>query len=137
MNTTVSTSYHPMLPLLGRVLIAPLFLVAGIRKAMAVAGTAGYLAKLGVPAADMVVYAVIAAEILGGLLLLIGWRTRLVAWILIVFVAVATGLAHRFWEFDAAQQANQQTQFLKNLAIIGGLLFLAAFGPGRASVDKA
>jgi len=137
MNTTVSTSYHPMLPLLGRVLIAPLFLVAGIRKAMAVAGTAGYLAKLGVPAADMVVYAVIATEILGGLLLLIGWRTRLVAWILIVFVAVATGLAHRFWEFDAAQQANQQTQFLKNLAIIGGLLFLAAFGPGRASVDKA
>ena len=58
------------------------------------------------------------------------------AWGLVIFVVVATFAAHRFWEFDTAQMVNQRTQFLKNFAIIGGLLMLAAFGAGRASADK-
>jgi putative oxidoreductase len=135
--TTVTIGYNPMLPLIARVLIAALFLVAGVRKFILFAGSAAYFAKLGFPAPEIVTWVAIAIEVLGGLLLLVGWRTRLVAWVLIAFVAIATGMAHRFWEFEAAQLQNQVNHFLKNLAVIGGLLMLTAFGPGSASVDKA
>jgi putative oxidoreductase len=70
-------------------------------------------------------------------MLLVGWRTRWAAWLLVLFVAIATAMAHRFWEFDAAQLNNQLNHFLKNLAIIGGLFYVATFGPGRMSLDRA
>jgi len=124
------------LPLVGRIIIAVLFLVAGIGKAMGYAGTVGYMAKLGFPAPELMTIIAIVFEIGGGVLLIVGWKTRWVAWGLVVFVVVATFAAHRFWEFDAAQMMNQRTQFLKNFAIIGGLLMLAAFGPGKISADK-
>lgn len=119
-----------------RILLAAVFVVFGIRKLLAVSGTAGYFAKLGVPAADLLVWAVILVEIGGGVLLALGWRTRLVAWILAAFVVVATLLAHRYWEFEGAQYVPQLTSFMKNLAILGGLLMVAACGPGRLSLDK-
>jgi putative oxidoreductase len=125
------------LPLVSRILIAVLFLVAGITKAMGYAGTVGYMAKVGFPAPQLMTVIAIVIEIGGAVLLIVGWKTRWVAWALVVFVLVATFAAHRFWEFDAAQMMNQRTQFLKNFAIIGGLLMLAAFGAGRASADKA
>jgi putative oxidoreductase len=127
---------HPTFPLLARILIAPLFLIAGYNKLIAVAGTAGYFAKLGFPAPEILVWVAIAIEIGGGLLLLIGWKTRWVSWLLIAFVAVATFMAHRFWAVDAAQYANQLNAFLKNIAVIGGLLMFVTHGPGSASVDK-
>jgi putative oxidoreductase len=127
---------NPTFPLLARILIAPLFLVAGYNKLMAVAGTAGYFAKLGFPMPEIMVWVAIAIEIGGGLLLLIGWKTRWVSWLLIAFVAVATFMAHRFWAVDAAQYANQLNAFLKNIAVIGALLMFVAHGPGSASVDK-
>ena len=121
--------------LVGRILLAAVFLIAGIRKLMAVAGSTGYLTKLGFPMPEVMIWVAIAIEIGGALLLILGWQTRRVAWLMILFVAIATAMAHRFWEFDAAQYANQMNHFLKNLAIIGGMLYLAAFGPGAASVD--
>ncbi|HEX6321677.1 MAG TPA: DoxX family protein [Burkholderiales bacterium] len=137
MNTIVTTGYNPMLPLLGRLLIAAIFLVAGIRKILIWEGQVGYFTRLGFPAPEFFTVLAIVIEIGGALLLIAGWRTRWVAWLLIAFVVIATGMAHRFWEFDAAQQANQLNHFLKNVAIVGGLLFVAAFGPGRSSVDKS
>ena len=125
------------LPLVSRILIAALFLVAGIGKAMAFTGTVGYIAKIGFPAPQLMTLIAIAIEIGGAILLIVGWKTRWVAWGLAIFVVVATFAAHRFWEFDTAQMVSQRTQFLKNLAIIGALLMLAAFGPGRISADKA
>ena len=122
--------------LLARILLAAVFLVAGIRKVMAVAASTGYLTKLGFPMPEVLIWVAVVIEIGGALLLILGWQTRRVAWLLILFVAIATAMAHRFWEFDAAQYANQMNHFLKNLAIIGGLLFVAVFGPGAASVDK-
>ena len=136
MNSTVTTGYNPMLPLLGRFLIAALFLVAGIRKILIWGPQVAYFTRLGFPAPELFTVLAIAIEIGGGLLLIAGWRTRWVAWLLIAFLVIATGMAHRFWEFDAAQQANQLNHFLKNIALIGGLLFVAAFGPGRSSVDR-
>ena len=125
-----------MLLLVARILIAALFLVAGARKLLAYAATTAYLARLGFPAAEIFAVVAIVIEVGGALMLIAGWRTRWVAWLLVVFVAIATAMGHRFWEFDAAQQINQLNHFLKNLAVIGGLIFVAAFGPGRSSVDR-
>ena len=121
--------------LAGRILIAALFLVSGIRKLMGPAAAAGYFAKLGFPAAEVLVWAAIVAEIGGGALLIAGWQTRRVAWLLIAFTVIATFMAHRFWQFDAAQYGNQLNHFLKNAAIVGGLLYVVVFGAGAVSLD--
>ena len=123
--------------LVGRVLLALIFLVAGWRKLMAVAGTAGYFAKLGFPMPEVLVWVAIAVELGGGALLVLGWQTRRVAWLLIAFTAIATFMAHRFWQFDAAQYANQLNHFLKNAALVGGLLYVVVFGAGAVSLDGA
>ena len=128
---------NTIVPLAGRVLLAAVFLIAGYGKLMAFAGTSGYFAKLGFPAADAMTVLAIAVELGGALLLIAGWHTRWAAWALILFVAIASFAAHRFWEFDAAQYRNQMNHFLKNVALIGGLLFVVAYGPGRLSVDRA
>ncbi|HJT61026.1 MAG TPA: DoxX family protein [Burkholderiales bacterium] len=121
--------------LVGRILLSLVFLVAGYRKLMAVAGSAGYFAKLGFPMPDVMVWVAIAIELGGGILLVLGWKARWAALLLALFTAIAAFAAHRFWEVDPAQYANQMNHFLKNLAIIGGMLFVAAVGPGALSVD--
>ena len=121
--------------LVGRVLVGLLFVVAGIRKAMFYAGSVGYFTKLGFPMPEVMVGLAILVEIGGGALLILGWQTRKISWALLVFVAVATLMAHRFWEFDAAQYANQMNHFLKNAAIIGALLYMTVTGAGALSVD--
>ena len=139
MNQNVATTtYNPILLLAGRILVALVFLISGIKKVTAVAGTAGYFAKLGFPMPEVMAWVAIAIEVGGGVLLIIGYRTRWVAWLLALFVGIATFAAHRFWELpDPAQNNMQMVHFLKNLAVIGGLLYVAAFGAGSASVDKA
>jgi|SoiMethySBSTD1v2_1073268.scaffolds.fasta_scaffold445001_3 putative oxidoreductase len=123
--------------LIGRILIGILFLVAGIMKAMNIAGTTGYMTKLGFPAPELMAYLSTLIELASGVLLIIGWQTRRVAWLLVVYVLIATGMAHRFWEYEPAQRVNQINHFLKNLALIGAMLYIVISGPGSASVDKS
>ena len=120
---------------LGRAMMAVIFIVSGFNKVMAIAGTTAYLTRLGVPAPQIMVYVVAATELIGGLLILIGFKTRWVALVLCVFTGVALYLGHKFWAVDAAQYQNQLNHALKNLAIMGGFLVLSASGPGRYSVD--
>src|SRR5882762_360093 len=137
-NVSATTTYNPILPLVGRILIGLIFLVAGVRKVMGFAGTVAYLSKLGFPARAVMAVIALVIEIGGSLLLIVGWRTRWAAWLLVLFVVVAAFAAHRFWEItDAGQYFNQMNHFLKNVAIVGGLLYVATFGPGSASVDKS
>jgi putative oxidoreductase len=121
--------------LIGRILLGLLFLVAGIRKIMFYSGSVAYFTKLGFPAPEIMGVLAILIEVGGGALLLLGWQTRRISWLLVLFVAIATVMAHRFWEFDAAQYANQMNHFLKNVAIIGGLLYVAVLGAGGLSLD--
>jgi putative oxidoreductase len=121
--------------LVGRILLSLVFLVIGYRKLIAVAASAGYFAKLGFPMPDVMVWVAIAIELGGGILLLLGWKARWAASLLALFTLIAAFAAHRFWEVDPAQYANQMNHFLKNLAIVGGMLFVAAVGPGALSVD--
>ena|SRR2546421_946112 len=127
---------NPIVPFVARILLAALFLVSGFNKISNVAGTTGYLGKLGLPSPGILVWAVIATELLGGLLLVIGWRTRWVAVGMAIFTLLTAVFGHAFWNFEGQQASMQMTQFLKNLAIIGGFLMLWAGGPGRLSVDR-
>jgi len=114
----------------GRVLIAVLFLLSGLGKIAAPAMAQGYIASAGLPAPLLGYLIAIIVEVGGGLLLVIGYQTRIVALVLAAF-ALAAGLAfHR----DFADQ-NQMIHFLKNIAIAGGLLQVAAFGAGSLSLD--
>jgi putative oxidoreductase len=121
--------------LVGRILLSLVFLNAGYRKLMAVAGSAGYFGKLGFPMPEVLVWVAIAIELGGAILLIVGWKTRWAAWLLALFTLVASFAAHRFWEVDAAQYANQMNHFMKNIAIVGGFIILASTGPGALSVD--
>ncbi|MFK0692043.1 DoxX family protein [Mesorhizobium sp. IMUNJ 23033] len=116
--------------LLGRALLAAIFLLSGFGKLTAIAGTAGYFGSLGLPLPTVTAIVVGLIELLGGLAILVGFQTRIVAWVLAVFT-VATGLvAHMNW----ADQM-QMISFLKNLAIAGGFIALASSGAGAYSVD--
>src|SRR5260221_9490342 len=114
--------------LVGRSLIAALFLVSGVRKIMFFSLQVAYFTRLGFPLPEAFAVLAILVEVGGAALLIAGWRTREAAWLLIVFTLVATFMAHRFWEFDPALLGNQMNHFLKNFAIIGGLLLVAARG---------
>lgn len=124
------SSYKDMALLVGRILIAALFLIVFYNSVRNIAGTTGYLASLGMPAPGTAVYLKLAIELLGGLAILVGWQTRLAALVLIVFMVVATLFAHLNFA-----DGNQMNHFLKNVAIIGGLLALYVSGPGAQSVD--
>lgn len=109
-----------------RVLIASLFLVAGLRKVMNWTATMGAFSKLGVPLVEVVLPLVVLLELAGGLMLVFGWRVRWVAYVLAVFTLAAGIIGHAFWSVDAAQFGNQLNHFLKNVAVCGGLVCLAA-----------
>ncbi|MCB8837995.1 DoxX family protein [Aurantimonas sp. VKM B-3413] len=112
--------------LAGRILLAVIFLVAGYGKLTDAAGTAGYFGQIGFPAPLLVAYLVGAFELLGGIAIVAGFQTRIVAIALAVF-CVATGLlAH----------LGDQTALMKNIAMAGGFLVLAGSGAGAVAVDK-
>lgn len=117
----------------GRVLMAVLFLVSGIRKAMAFAGTVGYFAKLGIPFAEVVVPLVILLELGGAIALVIGWRITWVAGALGLYSIAAGLLAHQFWAVEPAQFANQLFNMLKNVGLAGGFLIVAALAREQRS----
>ncbi|GGH56689.1 membrane protein [Comamonas phosphati] len=123
------------LALIGRILIAALFVPAGFQKIMGFAGTVGYAVSVGMPLPEAGVAVGLVVEIVGGLALLLGWGTRWAALILGFFTLVATFFFHNFWSVPADAAMVQQLLFWKNIAVIGGLLGFAAHGAGGWSVD--
>ena len=121
--------------LIGRLLLALLFLPAGISKIGGFAGTVGYIASKGLPMPEVGAVVAILVEVVGGLALIAGFGTRIAAVVLAVFTLVATFIFHNYWGVPAEQAFVQQLMFFKNIAVVGGLLILAASGPGTLSVD--
>jgi putative oxidoreductase len=132
---TPTTSAQDTMVLIGRALLAWLFIPSGFAKIAGFAGVAGYIASKGVPLPEVCAAIAIAAELGLGLLLLVGWQARWAALGLAIFVAVITPIFHNYWAMPEAQQMMQKQAFNKNLAVVGGLLALAAFGAGRWSLD--
>jgi len=123
------------LTLVGRLLLALLFLPAGIGKITGFAGTVGYITSAGLPMPAVAAVIALTVEIVGGLALLSGFGTRIAALVLAVFTLVASVFFHNYWAVPADQQFVQQLLFFKNIAVAGGLLVLAAWGAGGWSVD--
>jgi putative oxidoreductase len=121
--------------LVGRILLGLIFVMSGLGKLGNFAGTAGFMASKGMPAATLFLVGAIAIEILGGLSVLAGFKTRWGAAALIVFLVPATLIFHKFWGLSPMETQMQMANFLKNVSIGGGLLGLIAAGPGAASVD--
>jgi putative oxidoreductase len=113
----------------GRILLALLFLLSGIGKISAYSGTAAYMASTGVPGALLPV--VIAIEVLGAAAIIIGYKTRIVAFLMAGFTLVTALLFHNNF-----QDQIQMIMFLKNVSIAGGFLLLVANGAGPLSVDR-
>ncbi len=123
--------------LVGRILLALMFLIAGIGKIGAgFAGTVGYISSVGLPQPQLAAVGAIIVEIVGALALIVGWKTRWAALALAIFTVAAALLFHNYWSMPADQQMMQQIIFMKNLAVAGGLLMLAVAGPGAWSVDR-
>ncbi|MEZ7833891.1 MAG: DoxX family protein [Burkholderiaceae bacterium] len=124
------TTLHNTGALTGRILLAALFIPAGISKIVGFEGTVGYIASVGLPLATLAAISAIVVELIAGLALLVGYRIKLAAVILAVFTLVATVLFHNFWAMPADQAYMQQLMFMKNIAVVGGLLMVAALGGG-------
>ena len=127
---------NSILSLAARLLLGALFMVAGIRGALAFAGTAAYMGRLGFPLPEVAAALTIAVEVGGSALLILGWKARWAAWLLAIFAAFAAIMGHRFWQANAGQYTNELHHFFKDLAIAGGMLMIAVNGPGRLSVDR-
>jgi putative oxidoreductase len=121
--------------LVARVLLALMFVLAGVSKLTGLEGTAGYIASVGLPAPMVLAVASGVVELAAGVMLIVGWQTRGAALALALFTVVASVLFHNFWAMPADKAFMQQLMFLKNLAVTGGLLFVVAFGAGSLSLD--
>jgi putative oxidoreductase len=123
------------LALAGRLLLAMLFLPAGIGKITGFAGTVGYISSVGLFMPRVVAALALVIEISGGVALIAGYGTRVAAIVLAVFTLVASVIFHPYWSLPAAEQMIPHLLFFKNIAVAGGLLTLATWGAGAWSLD--
>lgn len=131
-----SPALQNILALAGRLLLAWLFLPAGIGKLLGgYSGTVSYIASKGLPMPEAGAALAIAVEVLGGIALVLGWGTRWASLALALFTLVAGVIFHNWWAMPAEAQMLQKIIFNEHIAIVGGLLVLAAFGPGGYSVE--
>lgn len=136
-TTTAGTTdtLQDTLALVGRILLAWLFIPAGFGKIAGFAGAVGYATAAGLPMPQVGVALGLLIELVGGIMILVGFQTRWAALALALFTIVAAFFFHNYWAMPEAQQMMQKISFNKNVGITGGLLVLAAFGAGRLSID--
>jgi putative oxidoreductase len=123
-------------PLVGRILIALIFVFAGFGKITGFEGTVGYIASKGMPLPQLAAIGAIIIELGGGIMLVLGWKTRLAAMALFLFTGLAALIFHNFWAVAPDQAQNQMIHFMKNLAIMGGMIFVMVHGAGALSLDR-
>lgn len=122
--------------LVGRILLALIFVQSGWEKLMDLGGTAAYVASAGLPTPTVAAYVAMVVELLGGALLIVGFQARLAGLVLALFTLVAAFGFHRYWSSPPAEQLMQYLNFWKNISIAGGMFMVFALGPGRLSIDR-
>jgi putative oxidoreductase len=132
----MANSSGGVVPLIGRILISPIFILSGILKVSAFSTMTGVVASAHIPFPKFSLACAAAIEILGGLAILTGYHTKLAAWIVFLFLIPATILFHLLPAMHGVDSQNNMGHSMKNLAIMGGLLILAAFGAGGLSFDS-
>lgn len=131
-------SMHPTLtplPAIGRVLLALIFVLSGIGKLGTIAATSAYMAKAGIPYANDLVWGAVALELGGGIMLIAGLLARVVAFAFFFYVLTLAVLFHAYWTMTGAAAHSQFSAFFEHLSIMGGMLFVVAFGAGPYSID--
>lgn len=123
-------------PLVGRVLLALIFIFAGFSKITGFDGAVGYIQAYGLPMAQLAAVIAIVVELGGGIMIAVGWKARWAAAALFIFVLIASVIFHAFWAVEADQVQLQNIMFMKNIAIMGGMLYIMVYGSGPLSVDK-
>jgi len=135
-GATYTTPTHDLGLLVGRILIALLFIPAGFAKIGGFAGAVGYITSVGLPLPQVAAALAILVELGFGIALLVGFKTRWAALVLALFCLVSAIFFHAFLAAAPDKVMMQSINFYKNLAIAGGLFAFAAFGAGRYSIDK-
>lgn len=123
------------LALFGRIAIALIFVMAGFHKIATFSDTLNTMTGKGLPYANILLVLSIIFELGGGLLVLVGWKARFGALSLFLFMIPVTLMFHAFWMHQTGDAINQLHHFLKNLSMMGGTLYVMAYGPGRFSID--
>lgn len=132
---TLAASTSDIILLIGRILLGWIFVRSGYGKIFDIPAYATTFPGRGLP--TFLAYIAVPSEFFGGLALIFGFATRYAAVVMTIFMLVATFSTHRYWEFaDAAARRAQDGNFFKNLAMLGGILFLFVVGPGRFSIDS-
>lgn len=123
-------------PLLGRILLGLIFLLSGLGKIGGFVGTAGWMTSKGLPMAEVLLAITVVIEIGASLMIIGGFKARLGAAALFLWMIPVTFLFHNFWSMPAAEQQIQMIMFMKNLGLMGGMLYIMAFGSGPMSLDR-
>ena len=127
---------HPIFPLLGRLLMTYIFITSGVAKIFDWSGNIAYMSTRHLPMIPLLLAAAMVIEVLGSLCLITGFQARWAAAIMFVYLLAVTVLFHNYWSFSGMSAGMQETHFRKNLAIMGGLLMIAACGPGRWAIGE-
>lgn len=133
MNNTLQS----VLTVVGRVMIATIFLMSAVgNKIPNFSGIVGYMSSEGVPTPQVMLVGAIVFLIAGSVSIILGYKAKIGAGLLLVFLVLATYFFHDFWTFEGQEREMQMIQFMKNLSMMGTMVFLMANGSGRASLDS-
>ena len=131
----MNDSYKAYVSVVGRLLLALMFILSGFGKLGNIEGTAAFIASGGLPAPTALAAAVGALELFGGLALVVGYQVRLAGLALALFTLAASVVFHAWWSAPADQQFVTQLLFMKNISVAGGMLLVSALGAGPLSID--
>ncbi|MCH2117607.1 MAG: DoxX family protein [Pirellulales bacterium] len=126
-----------LLSLVGRVMLCAIFLLSAVGKKLPdFGGVAEAMKGQGIPLPQAMLASAIGFLIVGSVMIVVGYKARVGAFLLLLFLAVATFYFHDFWEFADAARANQFNHFMKNLSLMGAMVFILANGAGAWSIDQ-
>jgi putative oxidoreductase len=127
---------HPVVPLLGRLMISYIFATSGIAKVFSWSGNVAYMSTRHLPLIPVLLAAAMVVELAGSACLVTGYQARIAAFVMFLYTTAVTVLFHNYWASSDMMAAMQETHFRKNLAIMGGLLMLAYSGPGKWALGR-
>jgi len=130
-----SDAIHSLGQLVARILIGSMFLAAGIVRTRLQDFYFPYTTSVGLPAPEITLPFAFLIEIAASILLIVGWKTRWAAWVLLFYTVILTVLFHAYAGPDDAQYLNQLSHVFKNLGVAGGLIYIAFYGAGSISMD--
>lgn len=129
--------FQSLLTFIARLCMAAIFIWAAAGKIMFYDMNAQYMASKGLTMIPVFLFGAALVELLGGLSLILGYKTRIGALVLLLFLIPTTIIFHDFWNAEGAARISEQVNFMKNLAIFGGLLYVVAHGSGGCGIDKS